>query len=242
MSRSSLVRSLFCALAAFAILFVPAMAWAKYVPPPPPQGHVVTTVGWLAPYDVRKINEEAEIAQTQTGYVIDVLLAKSDEPIEEISAETFQAWKPGDPKKDNGLLLVFQPNFPRGKRKVRLQIGKGVEAALPASKANQILREAIGPLLNGGDEVRTAVAAGVFELAKALGADESVGQVANGVVVTDASALSGAAPPMTLAPPVPRQSGEAPPGTLWKLLGAGFVLAAACGGLFWLRNRGGTTG
>jgi uncharacterized protein len=236
MTLSSPLRPVVLALAA-CLLFLSSTAWAKFVPPPLKEGHVVTMVGWLAPYDIRKINEEADIAQNQTGYVIDVLLAPSDEPIEEISAETFQAWKPGDPKKDNGLLLVIQPNFPRGQRKARLQVGKGVEAALPASRANEILRGVIGPLINSGDEVRTAVASGVLALAKVLGADESMGPAAD--AGGDAAASPAGALPETSPPPpgAPQAAGEAPAATLAKVLGGFLLLVAAYVAVMWLRSR-----
>jgi uncharacterized protein len=224
-------------------VLAPRSAWAKFVPPPLTDGHVVTMVGWVAPYDVRKINEEAEIARIQTGYVIDVLLAPSDDPIEEITAETFQAWKPGDPAKDNGLLLVIQPNFPRGQRKVRLQVGKGVEGALSSSKASDILRNRIGPLLNGGDEIRTAIATGVLELANVLGADESAGLPDGGagdastrmiVLVGDASAAS--AP---LKPASPAVDADGPGSTLWMALGGFAAVVLGYVGFMWMRGRAG---
>jgi uncharacterized protein len=240
MTRSPFLACLLAVAACLLSLLAPRAAWAKFVPPPAPpaDGHVVTMVGWVAPYDIRKINEEAEIARIQTGYVIDVLLAPSDEPIEEISNETFQAWKPGDPKKDNGLLLVIQPNFPRGQRKVRLQVGKGVEAALPASKANDILRKVIGPLINGADEVRTAVATGVLELARVLGADESVGLPPEAAAV-DASAALGDASAVTSPPAAPPVSGDtgSPGGMLWKVLGGFGALVLLYVGIMWVRGQ-----
>src|ERR1700683_5259469 len=171
MARSPFVRSLVAVVAAcVASLLGPTAAWAKFVPPPLVDTHVVTMVGWLAPYDLRKYDEESQIISAQTGYVVDVLLATNDDPIDEVTSETFKAWKPGDPKKDNGVLLVIQPNFPRGERKVRIQVGTGVK--LSAADAKDIMKNVIGPLINGTDQVRTAVGAGLLALGKALGADE----------------------------------------------------------------------
>ncbi|MGO8991790.1 MAG: TPM domain-containing protein [Polyangiaceae bacterium] len=249
MKRSSLFRPLAAFLPfflSFAVVFslqssFATIAWAKFVPPPLKEGHIVTMVGWIAPFDQRKINEEADIAQSQTGYVIDILLAPSDEPIEEISTETFQAWKPGDPKKDNGILLVIQPNFPRGQRKVRLQVGKGVEAALPAAKASEIMRNTIGPLVNGADEIRTAVASGVLELAKTLGADVSLGLPpdAGPDAATPDGAASGALAPTAGGTGGSGQAGggEGPAGMLWKVLGGFVGLVLAYVGLMWVRER-----
>ncbi len=74
----------------------------------------------MAPADIAKVDEAAEIIKIQTGFIIDILLAASEEPIDEIADETFKAWAPGD----KGILLVLQPNFPKGQRKARLQVGK----------------------------------------------------------------------------------------------------------------------
>jgi uncharacterized membrane protein YgcG len=164
------------AAAVTCLLFTTGTAWAKYVPPPPPtppKGHCVTTVGWLAPADVAKVDEAAEIIRIQTGFVLDILLAANDEPIDEITDETFKAWQPGDPARGNGMLLVLQPNFPKGQRKARLQVGKALAGRLTAAKATSILKDDIGPLLNGTDLIRAAVAGAVLEISKAVGADLS---------------------------------------------------------------------
>jgi uncharacterized membrane protein YgcG len=169
MTRSLLFPSLLAAAIAACLLFA-SPAWAKYAPPPLEEGqHVVTEVGWLSPSDLRKLDEEAEVAHNRTGFVIDVLLAKQDEPIDEVASQTFQAWKVGDPGKANGILLVFQPNFPRGERKVRLQIDKGAEPLMTPLQVNDLLRGKIGPLMNGGDQMREAVATGVLEIARIVG-------------------------------------------------------------------------
>ena len=220
-----LLLSLLAALAAIAVLLGSTAAWAKYVPPPPPapDTHCVTTVGWLSKADIKKIDEESEIAKTQTGFIIDVLLAPSEEPIDEVAAETFKAWKPGDPVKDNGILLVIQPNFPRGERKARMQVGTGVQSKLTAAKGTDILRNVIGPLINNSDQIRTGIAAGVMEIAKALGATPVAVHFDDGV--SDASASSA---PASSAGVVHVAAVPAPTeglGMLWVVLGGALAVA-----------------
>jgi uncharacterized membrane protein YgcG len=231
MTRSPLLSSRF-ALAAVAVavcLLFPCRAWAKYVPPPLTEGqHVVTEVGWLSPSDLRKLDEEAEVAHNRTGFVIDVLLAKQDEPIDEVTSQTFQAWKPGDPGKANGILVVFQPNFPRGERKVRLQIDKGAEALMTPRKVNDLMRNTLGPLMNGGDQMRAAVATAVLEIAKIVGPDESA------ALRADAGAASSAHP--APAPSLPPNAPSEEPGPVrWIVLAAGL---GAVGFLAFRRLRG----
>jgi uncharacterized protein len=232
-------------LATLALLAVcllsPRAAWAKYAPPPAPAapgGHVVTTVGWLSNSDIKKIDEAAEIARSQTGFVIDVLLAASDEPIDEVSRETFQAWKPGDPVKDNGVLLVIQPNFPRGERKVHLQVGKGVEGKLTEAKAKELMATVIGPLINQSDEVRTAVAAGVMGIAEALGAKGGAASADAGAGAdASVSGVSAAATASAAAPETRPGTADDDAGSLvLKGLGGLVAIVLAYVGFMWLRG------
>jgi uncharacterized protein len=210
-------------------------AWAKFVPPPLNDTHVVTMVGWLAPYDLRKYDEESQIIEAQTGVVVDVLLATNDDPIDEVTSETFKAWQPGDPKKNNGVLLVMQPNFPRGERKVRIQAGAGVR--LSEADAKDIMKNVIGPLINGTDQVRTAVGAGLLALAKALGADEEKVRAGIADAGSDAGGQAVVISQPALPAPPPQPSDDDPAGVLWKVLGGLVVAVGAYVGLMWLRSR-----
>jgi len=238
MTRSSFA-SLSLAAALACLLFsgtFSGTAWAKYVPPPAPKqpgGHCVTTVGWLAPSDVQKIDEAAEVARLQTGFVIDILLATNDEPIDEIADETFKAWAPGEPGKGNGILLVLQPNFPKGQRKARLQVGSALEGRLTPAKAKSILRDDIGPLFNGTDQIRQVVAGSVQEIAKAVGADLTPAPVDAGPVKLAPAPSRDVAPP-----PAPASSSEGVGGTLAMVFGGFIVLVLAYVAFERLRPKG----
>lgn len=211
MSRPSLF-PLFLA-AAFAVgLLLPSRAWAKYTPPPLGAGqHVVTEVGWLSPADVRKLDDEASVATIKTGFVFEVLLAKGDDPIDEVASETFAAWKPGDPGKDNGILLVLQPNFPKGERKARLEVGKAVQGLITPAKARDVLRDTIGPLMNGSDQVRAAVAEGIQAIARIVGSDHAPPSA--DAAAPSSSAATGARTAGTPAATAPTPSPEADEGS-----------------------------
>ncbi len=73
-------------------------------------------------------HRQLEATRLQTGYVIDALVAGSLEgaSIDDVAFQTFQTWKPGDAKRDNGVLIVVAPN----RRQDRIEVGKGVEGAL----------------------------------------------------------------------------------------------------------------
>ncbi len=221
----------FALLPAVAFLLASNVAWAKFVPPPAPApgAHCVTMVGWLAPSDVKKVDEAAETVRMQTGFVIDVLLATTDEPIDDVANATFQAWKPGDPTKDNGILLVIQPNFPRGERKVRLQVGKGVQDRMSPAKAREIMHDIVGPLINNTDQVRTAVASAVLEISKTVGGD-----LTPPVVDAGSAALAPALAPALAASPPP-ESGVGQ--SLAVVIGVFLAVILAYVAFQWLRSR-----
>ncbi len=57
------------------------------------------------------------------------------EVLEEYSLGLFRQWELGDAEKDNGILLLFTTDGPHS----RLEIGYGLEGAVPDSKAGRIL-------------------------------------------------------------------------------------------------------
>jgi len=219
--------ALLAMLAVALVLLASPPARAKFSPPPLTSGHVVTTGGWLAPADIRTLNAACELLHSQTGYVLDVLVVGSleGESIQAVADEVFQAWKPGDPGKDNGLLLVFAPNFPEGERKVRLSVGKGV--GLSEAKARSVLLGTIEPRINSSD-VRGAVASGVAELARVLGGDVER-------VTVDGGADGGSAAPASAAP----RGAAAESGSSWGLVAFGVAIFGVVAAAAWyVRSRG----
>jgi uncharacterized protein len=74
----------------------------------------------------------------------------------DFSQRVFDAWKPGEKGKDNSAILFFFVND----RKVRIQVGYGLEGALPDVRCKQIIEEVIAPRLRAGNR-ELAVAAGI---------------------------------------------------------------------------------
>src|SRR5262245_18900512 len=67
--------------------------------------------------------------------------------MEDWTVRTFQLWKVGLKGKDNGaVLFVFVQD-----RKMRIEVGYGLEGALPDAIANRILADVIRPRLKNGD-------------------------------------------------------------------------------------------
>lgn len=112
----------------------------------------------LADYEARTTNEIAVAIVRTTGA----------EPIEDYASALFREWEVGQLGLDNGVLLVVAVDD----RRVRLQTGTGLEAALPDSRAQEIVDTEILPRFRSGD-LDGGVRAGVIGVRRALGDDVS---------------------------------------------------------------------
>ncbi len=80
---------------------------------------------------------------TSNEILIVTVNSLSDNNVEDVAYAYGKAWKPGNKTKDNGaiILLSMEP------RKIRIEVGKGLEGALPDGLAGTIIRQEIIPLL-----------------------------------------------------------------------------------------------
>lgn len=106
----------------------------------------------LSPSVVQKVNTELEEYEQRTKHQVWVWI--SDKPIpkgqtiEDFGFRTFNAWGVGRAGHDDGVALFI---FPRGDRlRMRIQVGFGLEKALPDKECVRILREVIAPPLEAG--------------------------------------------------------------------------------------------
>ena len=78
---------------------------------------------------------------TGTQMAIAVFRSLEGENLEDVANQLFQKWRLGQKSLDNGVLLVVFVDD----RKLRLEVGYGLEGALPDADASQIIRNAIAP-------------------------------------------------------------------------------------------------
>jgi uncharacterized protein len=69
------------------------------------------------------------------------------ESIEDYAVRVFKAWKLGQAGKDNGVLVVVVPRD----RKLRIEVGYGLEATLTDATAAGIIRDVMTPRFKAGD-------------------------------------------------------------------------------------------
>lgn len=111
-------------------------------------GPLVDEAKLLSTSDEHLITQTLEkINASQKAQVV-VLIAGSLQglEIESYSIAVAEKWKLGTKKVDNGLLFVIAPK----ERKMRLEVGYGLEGEIPDAIAKRILDEAVGPYFRKG--------------------------------------------------------------------------------------------
>jgi uncharacterized protein len=123
-------------------------AWAD-VAVPPLTGRVVDQTGTLSAGDIAALTQTLRGLELRKGSQIAVLIVPTTEPetIEQYAIRVAEAWKIGRKKVDDGALLVVAKND----RKLRIEVGYGLEGALNDVTSKRIIDEIITPKFKNGD-------------------------------------------------------------------------------------------
>jgi len=89
------------------------------------------------------------------------------EPIETYSMRVVEAWKIGHSRLDNGALLLVAPK----ERRARIEVGYGLEGAVPDVIAKRIIEDVMIPYFRAGD-LAGGIAAGTEALMHAAAGEE----------------------------------------------------------------------
>ena len=116
---------------------------------PPLKARVTDLAGVITPAERMRLEEKLYFFETKTSNQIAVLIIPSleDESLEDYSIRVTDKWRLGDPDKDNGVLLLIAIN----ERKMRIEVGYGLEGVLTDLISSQIIRNEIAPLFRTGD-------------------------------------------------------------------------------------------
>jgi uncharacterized protein len=112
-------------------------------------GRVVDDAGIINPPTRASIEAKAKELEDKSGIQLVVATVKSLEggDIESFANQLFRSWKLGEAKKNNGVLLLVAPN----ERKVRIEVGYGLEGTLTDALSSVIISSAIVPRFKSGD-------------------------------------------------------------------------------------------
>lgn len=128
-------------------------------------GRVVDVAHVLPAPTVESLTAQLKAHEDITGNQVTVLVLPSleGEPLEPFSHRVATTWKLGQKGTDNGVLLLVAMK----ERKIRIEVGYGLEGALTDARSAQIIRNEIVPRFRTGD-VPGGVAAGVDAILKTI--------------------------------------------------------------------------
>lgn len=155
-------------------LAFPALAAPKF---PPLTGRVVDDAQILSPDVERDLTAKLENLETTTGRQLVVATAPSLQgyPIEDYGYQLGRTWGIGQKGKDDGAILLVAPN----ERKVRIEVGYGLEPVLTDALSSVIIQSAILPKFRDGD-MQGGIVAGTDALIEQLSlpADQAKARIA----------------------------------------------------------------
>ncbi|WP_170297503.1 TPM domain-containing protein [Burkholderia latens] len=128
---------------------------------PPLKGRVTDLTGVLSAACASELIDRLADLERRLGVQMAILLVGStgQSTIEQFATTVFEKWRLGRSKVDNGLLLVAALND----RTVRIEVGYGLEGAIPDIVAGRIVRERIVPAFR-----QQRIEAGVSDAVDAL--------------------------------------------------------------------------
>lgn len=113
--------------------------------------------GIIDPSDARYLESQMRRLYQQQDIQVQILTLRSlqGETIEQVSIDTAEAWKLGSEEEDKGILIVVAPS----EKKVRIEVGQGLEGDIPDILAHQIIQQKILPEFRNGHYGKGLIAA-----------------------------------------------------------------------------------
>ena len=141
---------------------LPALAEPKF---PPLTGRVVDDAQILSTDVERDLSARLENLETTTGrqLVVATVPTLQGYPIEDYGYQLGRTWGVGQKDEDTGVILLVAPND----RKVRIEVGYGLEPVLTDALSSVIIQSAILPRFRDGD-LEGGVVAGTSALVEQL--------------------------------------------------------------------------
>lgn len=145
--------------------------------PPAPRRWVTDQAGRLSPEARAQLDHRLASYEQATGHQVLVWIGNStgEVPLEDWVVRTFESWKVGRSGMDDGLVLFILAQD----RKLRIEVGYGLEGQMPDALASRIIRESITPRLGQGDW-DGAVSSGVDGILQVLGGEKAQKQQKQG--------------------------------------------------------------
>lgn len=131
----------------FILSFLPSRVQALEVPPL--RGYVNDYAEVISPGVKERLEGELKAFEQSdsTQVVILTIPSLQGETVEEFGIKVAEAWKVGQKNKDNGIILLIA----KQERKIRIEVGRGLEGRLTDLLAGRIINLVITPRFKRGD-------------------------------------------------------------------------------------------
>ena len=140
-------------------------AFAALPIPPPPDHRINDYAGVLSADERARLEDKLRARERESSNQIVVAIFRSlqGDSLEDYSIRLAQAWRVGQKGLDNGVIfLVFVDD-----RKMRLEVGYGLEPKLTDALSSQILRQVVAPRFREG-KIADGIAAGLDAIEQAI--------------------------------------------------------------------------
>lgn len=147
-------RSLFCLV----VLGWAGLVYGAETPiPGPPTQWVTDNANFLSAGAIQSLNTRLAGYERATGHQLIVYITPTtgDAPIDDWAVRAFAKWKIGRKGLDDGLALFIMPQD----RKMRIEVGYGLEPVVPDAIASRVINEVIAPRLQAGQNDQAVTAA-----------------------------------------------------------------------------------
>ncbi|MBN8727483.1 MAG: YgcG family protein [Xanthomonadales bacterium] len=135
-------------LVLLAVVAAPAHA-QDLQPVPPLSARITDLTGTLDAGQKQALEQQLAALEKSSGAQVAVLMVPTTAPedIAQYSIRVFDQWKLGRKGIDDGALLVIA----KDDRRVRIEVARGLEGAIPDAAASRIIREYITPRFRAND-------------------------------------------------------------------------------------------
>jgi len=140
------------AVAVGAAVVSAALVAGAQTTPPAPKLYFNDYAGMVSAADAQRLNEKlARFDQETSNQVLVVIYPEvPSASMEDFTVRAAEAWKVGRAKSDNGVVLFVFKND----RKMRMEVGYGLEGALPDATVKRIIEDQIAPAFRAGQPAR----------------------------------------------------------------------------------------
>ena len=193
--RSARAQGSCTALCLAFVLFLLGLGVAQALQLPTLTGRVVDQANVIPAQNRTALESKLKDLEDKSGtqLVVATVASLQGTDIETFANELFRSWKLGEAKKNNGVLLLVAPN----QRKVRIEVGYGLEGTLTDALSNVIITGTIIPRFKANDYAG-GIDRGVDGIISVLTSDAADWQPRTGVRTDDRHSRVGQLMPFIL--------------------------------------------